>query len=335
MQITFFIEMFCVFQSLQIKADFPCVQTRYSSNSGSKGSNWGEKLRRYWSVVVTAGIFGIGAANFLCDPSKETRTLFTIVYCAPDEKCGCKKKKCECKENKCEESECLRKTECEEELIRKANSELDHALLETKGKAVEFTEAALKAYCDAIQMIKLFIDKVYCAVEEENLDSPRFVEVWCDVHKTLTKRCDLSKKAMEKGQCAWELLNRLRDIIECGKCCKYTSCNPLLVTAEETLICAEKEICDKKKMMEDLLKESRVVEQYRNIIEEFRRDLKGEADSLLPSQECRVTKLNNNELNMILTHAYKKLLRVQAELAKKEEPTPTETDIKDNQDDKC
>lgn len=200
-------------------------------------------------------------------------------------------------------------------MIQKANQELERALRDTKGKAIEFTEAALKAYCDAIEAIKIFMNKVYCAVEEENLDSPRFEEVWCDVYEALTKRCDLAKSAMEKGQCAWELLRRLREVIENGKACKYTQCNPLLKTAEDTLICAEKELCSKKACMDQLLKESRVVEQYRNIIEEFRRDLKAEAESLVPSEECRVT-LTDNEANMVLTHAYKKILRVQKELSK-------------------
>lgn len=82
------------------------------------------------------------------------------------------------------------------------------------------------------------------------------------------------KDALTKGQCAWELLCRLREIIENGKNCKYTSCNPLLITAEEALLCAERELLNAKAKMDCMQTESRLVEQYRNVVEDFRRDLK-------------------------------------------------------------
>jgi len=82
------------------------------------------------------------------------------------------------------------------------------------------------------------------------------------------------KEALEKGQCAWELLCRLREVIENGKACKYTSCNPLLITAEEALMCAERELLNAKSKMDCINSESRLVEQYRNVVEDFRRDLK-------------------------------------------------------------
>jgi len=34
------------------------------------------------------------------------------------------------------------------------------------------------------------MDKAYCAIEDDGLESPRFEEVWCDVYDTAKKRCD-------------------------------------------------------------------------------------------------------------------------------------------------
>jgi len=48
----------------------------------------------------------------------------------------------------------------------------------------------LQLYCEATELIKLFMDKTYCAIEEDNLESPRFEEVWCDVYDTALKRCE-------------------------------------------------------------------------------------------------------------------------------------------------
>jgi len=119
---------------------------------------------------------------------------------------------------------------------------------------------------------------------------------------------------LQKGQCAWELLCRLREVIENGKACKYTSCNPLLITAEEALMCAERELLNAKSKMDCVQSESRLVEQYRNVVESFRRDLKAEVDSISTSADCKDT-FTGNECTMVITHAYKKVLRIQKELA--------------------
>ena len=34
------------------------------------------------------------------------------------------------------------------------------------------------------------MDKAYCAIENDSLDSPQFEEVWCDVYETAVKRCE-------------------------------------------------------------------------------------------------------------------------------------------------
>ncbi|CAL8109995.1 unnamed protein product [Orchesella dallaii] len=283
------------------------IPRRFFSKQAESGESNGQR-KQHWSTLAV-GLFGLGASAVIfstADKDLVDASLITTAHCAIGD---------DCEEKKCDQSDCLRKQDREEELIAKANSELEKALRDTKPKAVEFTEAALTAYCDAIESIKLFMNKTYCAIEEESLESPRFEDVWCDVLDAAKKRCEAAKTAMEKGQCAWELLRRLREIIDNGKACKYTSCNPLLVTSEETMLCAEKELCGKKATMDLLLKESRVVEQYRNMVEEFRRDLKAEADSLIPSEDCKVT-LTENEANMVFLHAYKKILRIQKEMNK-------------------
>jgi len=263
-------------------------------------SSWehGSRSRMY-------GVFGAavaGTAFFFLDKEHHIGPL--TVHCA-EEKCS---------EKKCEDSACLRKMDKEEELIAKANSELESALKDVKPKVVSYTEDALKAFCDASALIKEFMDKAYCAIEEDGVDSPRFEEVWCDVYDVAVKRCAKVKEALQKGQCAWELLCRLREVIENGKSCRYTHCNPLLITAEETLLCAERELLNAKSKMDCIQAESRLVEQYRNLVEAFRRDLKAEMDSLIPAEDCKCT-LTDNECTMVITHAYKKVLRAQKELA--------------------
>jgi len=222
---------------------------RAASSSGGPGfGNEGPKQNNKKRTIYTAGV--IAAIAGMAYGYK--------VY--HDEKAKCDGKG-GCEEDKCD-SQCLHKMDKEEELIAKANNDLEKALKDVKPKAMEATESALKAYCEAVVAIKIFMEKAYCAIEDENLDSPRFEEIWCAVYEAAVKRCANVKDALQKGQCAWELLCKLREIIENGKNCKYTSCNPLLITAEETLVCAERELLNAKAKMDCVQSESRLVEQF-------------------------------------------------------------------------
>lgn len=75
-----------------------------------------------------------------------------IVQCADNKDC----------EKKCEDAPCLRKLDKEEELIARANAELEKALKDVKPKVVEYTEAALKAFCEASELIKQFRQSILC-----------------------------------------------------------------------------------------------------------------------------------------------------------------------------
>jgi len=257
---------------------------------GGRGRDWKTWVQSFGPSVL-AGLAGATLTAFL---------LAKEVQCAG-------KEDGDCIERKCGDSDCLRKTDHEEEMIQRANSELEKALKDVKPKAVDYTEAALKAFCEATELIRQFMDKVYCAIEEDNLQSPRFEEVWCDVYDTSLKRCEKVKEALVKAQCAWEMLCRLREIIEAGKACKYTACNPLLITAEEALLCAERELLNAKAKMECMQSESHLVEQYKTAIEDFRRELKAEMES---RPECC-----EKECSPLIEAAYKKVLRIQKELA--------------------
>ncbi|XP_021951987.1 MICOS complex subunit MIC60 isoform X2 [Folsomia candida] len=297
-------------------AAYAYLQTEDGRIMGDQAFKWVEDTLGLAPTPVPSKITakvetkGIGSSSSVKHNKTDEKSLVSSGGRPNEVKCAGE----DCVEKKCGDSDCLRKMDKEEELIAKANSELEKALKDVKPKAVEYTESALKAYCETTDLIKLFMDKVYCAIEEDNLESPRFEEVWCDVYDTALKRCEKVKDAVQKGQCAWELLCRLREVIENGKACKYTSCNPLLITAEESLLCAERELLNAKSKMECIQSESRLVEQYRNVVEDFRRDLKAEVDSMITSDECKQT-LTGNECTMVITHAYKKVLRIQKELA--------------------
>ncbi len=274
-----------------------------------KKAHKGSLAAKLFAAAVGAAIGLGGKAIF--DPNNDgILNGFYQAACARG--CGCDDD--ECVDKKCEDSPCLRSMECEEELIMKANAELETALKEIKAKAIEYTEAAMKAYCAAIKIIQEYMDQGYCLIDTDDLEPPEYEEAWCCLYKIAKERCEKVKDALEKGQCAWELLCRLRECIQNGRNCKYTSCNPLLDIAEQSLLCAEKELLNLKAKMDCVQSEHEMVEQYQTVIENFRKDLKSEVDAMVESGDCKIC-FAEQETALMIISAYKKAVRVHNEVA--------------------
>lgn len=260
--------------------------------------------RAHYGPFIVAGLIGLGA---MASPNPHENIFIQAVF--PKAHCWFTSKK------EKPPSLCLRACENREEQISKANACLTKKLMEAKDLAVTYTETALKSYCDAMDAMQTFIDKTYCAAEEETLDNPRFNSIWKDVSNYLALKRKLANIAVSHAECAVQAWRRLECIIDKGRACELTCWNPLLEAHETTLRCGFGELCDKKQEFEILLAETKLSEKYKKLVETFRRDLKAEMESLVTDDEARVT-LTKFEADMVLTHAYKKILMVQKELKK-------------------
>jgi len=292
--------------------DMQLLTRRFSQQH--KNEDGGSTIRNFASkLIATVGaILGIGS-GVAYHAMSDRNSIFYDYYkvaCAKSQGGGGE----DCVEKKCEDSACLRKMDREEEMILKANADLEKALKEIKSKAIEYTEAAMKAYCEAIVLMQEYLDQSYCAIDADQMESPKFEEYWCCVYELAKKRCEAVKDALTKGQCAWELLCRLREVIESGKACKYTSCNPLLVTAEECLCCAEKELLNLKSKMDCIQSDHDLVELYRQLIDDFKRDLKSDIDQAIDPETCKLT-FAEQETAVMINQAYKRVLRAHKEMA--------------------
>jgi len=249
---------------------------------------------------------------------KDKDTILTnydlVVSCAKKKDDGVER---DCIEKKCGDMLCLKNVECEEEVIKKANSDLEKALIDTRSKAFEHTSAAMKAYCEATPIVCEYQNQGYCLLNNgDEMESPEYEESWCCVWQLALKRYTKVKDALEKGQCAWALLCRLRNTIETGKACRYTSCNPLLVTAEESLLCAEKELLNEKAKMEWNRSKNPMVDEYLPFIEKFRKELQSRVESKIADGEiCCEIKFPEQLMALIIAEAYGKVMRTHKEVA--------------------
>lgn len=272
-----------------------------SSGQGNTKASGGFSASLFAAAIGT--LIGFGGKSLLSGEGVVDRAACA---CPPKPEC--------CVEKKCEDSACLRKMECEEEKIIKANCDLEKALKAVKCNAVEFTEAAMKAYCAAIKIVKEYQDTAYCIIDNDELSPPEYEETWCCLYKTAKERAEKVKDALQRGQCAWELLCRLRETICDGKNCRYTACNPLLVTAEEALTCAERELLNLKAKLDCVQSDHDMVDCYRDVISCFRKDLKCDVDKLIDSGECCI-EFAEQEQALLIQMAYKRAIRAHKEVA--------------------
>lgn len=297
--------------------DISLISKRFLHNeygSSFSRSKWSLASGLFAAAVGT--IIGLGSKLFVDHKSTDSSWKgFFHAACATKSGCECKEEE-KCVERKCEDSPCLRSMECEEELIRKANADLEYALKETKAKVVEYTEYAIEAYCAAIKIMQQYMNNAYCLLDvSDNLEPQKYEEAWCCIYNIALERCAAVKDALQKGMCAWELLCCFREIIEEGKNCKYTSCNPLLPLAEETFDCAEQKLLELKKRMDDVSSQHKMVEQFQEVIAEFRKELRVEVDDIVKNDTVCNIQYTEQETALMIIQAYKKVLRVQKEAA--------------------
>lgn len=298
----------------------PNLISRRFFSHGSGNSDSGTSSLKNALLAAIGGLLAIGSGA-VYRSMVDDKSIFAgyyLAHCGPcDNPCAGKDGEGgggepPCVEKKCEDSPCLRKLDCEEQNIIKANGDLERVLKDVKSKAIEYTEAAMKAYCEAIDLMQQFLNQGYCVIDNDDLEPPAYEESWCCVYDIAKKRCEKVRDALEKGQCAWELLCRLREVVEAGKACKYTKCNPLLCIAEEALGCAEKELLALKSKLDCITSDHEMAEQYKQVIEDFKKDLQVDIE---PMKECCEIKYQEQEVALMINAAYKRVVRAQKEMA--------------------
>ena len=104
-------------------------------------------------------------------------------------------------------------------------------------------------------------------------------------------------------------INNVLESIDAGRKNKATSTNPELIVAEEAVNRALYQLEQAKARISAVESEARVVEQYRDLVEEGTQQFHREMASIMPDVKLREkgSKLSDDELNLFITHAYRKV----------------------------
>merc|ERR1712051_649694 len=165
-------------------------------------------------------------------------------------------------------------------------------LMEAKVKKVkECSQGSIDATKHHMALIKGALD------ESETKDKKR---AWNDVFEAANKKSELLK---DTDQALSDALKFVKDS----------------VVADERKAASLAELEKVVSALDAVKKEAKLIDDYRNLVEEGRQQFQKEIEAILPGtnlSDSNQLRLSQEELNTFMTHAYRKVCQLQDELAK-------------------
>jgi len=198
------------------------------------------------------------------------------------------------------------------------NISLDEVLVELCKEMQEVVISAVTEYEASSEAVVNHIS-IMQKVLESNL-TVKDDSAWNEMFLAAQAKSDKAKAAEKKENEAMVVINNVVDSIYAGRKNKVTSINPQLVVAEEAANRAIYKLDQAKARKAAVQSEARVMEEYRDLVEAGREQFHKEMASIMPDVKLgeKNGKLTEDELNMFITHAYKKVLFLQQEVAKQQ-----------------
>lgn len=193
------------------------------------------------------------------------------------------------------------------------NAALNQALNNLAQQAQKELTAALSAAEDAARVVQRHAEKAYQAIDGGQ-DREQF-EV---VAELALERSRLVEDANQRIAAAGKAVEQFKEQISEGLSSGLTKENPALIAAEETLGEMKYALDRTKGVIMEAERDSRVVSSYKELVEAGREQFEAEVRSLLPEVKLGETsdKLTQDELNLLLAHAHRKVLHLQTQLAR-------------------
>ena len=198
------------------------------------------------------------------------------------------------------------------------NTSLEKVLIELCKDMKVIVEEAVKSYQKSSEKTSEHL-KIMQEVLESNL-TKKDETAWNKMFDAAQAKSDATKVAEIKEKEAVAAIDNVIDMITAGRKNKTTAHNLQLMVAEDCASQAIQLLEETKSKGADLISKVKAMEDYRDIIEDGRKQFHKEMTSLMPDINLgeKGGKLSEDELNMFITHAYKKVLSLQQEVARQQ-----------------
>ena len=198
------------------------------------------------------------------------------------------------------------------------NTSLETVLFELCKDMKVMVESAVTGYQVATETVTNHMN-IMQDVLETNITS-KDEAAWNKMFEAAVAKSDATKCAEIKEKEAVAAIDNVIEIIAAGRKNKATANNFELLVAEESANKAIGLLELAKAQGAAIKSEVKVMEEYRDLVEAGRQQFHKEMASIMPDVKLgeKNGKLSEDELNMFITHAYKKVLHLQQELARQQ-----------------
>merc|ERR550532_2596865 len=198
------------------------------------------------------------------------------------------------------------------------NSSLELMLDELCHEMEDGVKAAVEDYSVAAGAITTHIS-IMEKVLESNV-SVKDETAWNEMFAAARNKSEKNRSAELSNKKAQAAIANVIESVKAGRNNKITATNPRLIAAEEAANKASYQLDQAKVKISSIQSEAKIMEDYRDIVEAGRQEFQKEIASIMPDVKLgeQNSKLTEEELNMFITHAYKKVLFLQQELAKQQ-----------------
>lgn len=198
------------------------------------------------------------------------------------------------------------------------NSSLEEMLYELCKEMQNMVSTAVSGYETSSEAVMTHINIMQKVLESNLTDKDE--SVWNEMFVAAQKKSEKDKQADTKEKDAMVAITNVLESISAGRRNKVTSTNPKLVVAEEEANKAIYKLDQAKSRRAAKESEASVMEEYKDLVEAGREQFHREMASIMPDVKLgeKKGKLTEEELNMFITHAYRKVLFLQQEVAKQQ-----------------
>jgi len=198
------------------------------------------------------------------------------------------------------------------------NMSLEGTLLDLCQEMQALVSVAVSGYESSSEAVETHMN-IMQKVLESNL-TVKDESVWNEMFVAAQKKSEKDKSAEKMEKEAMAAIANVLESISAGRRNKVTSINPKLVLAEEEANRAIYKLDQAKSRRAVVQSKASVMEEYKDLVEAGREQFHKEMASIMPDVKLgeKKGKLTEEELNMFITHAYKKVLFLQQEVAKQQ-----------------
>jgi len=198
------------------------------------------------------------------------------------------------------------------------NMSLEGTLLDLCQEMQAMVTVAVSGYESSSEAVETHMN-IMQKVLESNL-TVKDESVWNEMFVAAQNKSEKDKSAEKMEKEAMAAIANVLESISAGRKNKVTSINPKLVFAEEEANQAIYKLDQAKSRRAVVQSKASVMEEYKDLVEAGREQFHKEMASIMPDVKLgeKNGKLTEEELNMFITHAYKKVLFLQQEVAKQQ-----------------